>query len=628
MATYGPPSYASQYDWRDPEDDPLAALTLDEPVMSYEPRPTPAPATEAPAPTYTGGQSESGNIPQPMQKTQMFGPFGGNENWGTDYQFRLAMPSILGGDDEDPLETLTGKEEPLSRAVLETSPQGVAGQNATNRGGGFGDASKDPDPEMAAKWRAAQMSALERMQQDDSPDIWESLATIAPGVIGAGLSLAFNKGKGATEALMGAQQATSKWQGDLHQRRAADRRQATDFAVAAHGQDNSRREMDMRQQQYRDSLAIRERELGVRGQNAETAGERESRLREGFDRKTTADDGSAAISQGMVQAGWDPQLLVGKSRDDLLQMAKTPPPEVAERRAAAQRGGAIGAEHAVIDQRAADGQQMAQAQASGRINAELAAADPRAAAAAQRARAVQGATAPGRMLQAEEMDAMRLHNAEALAAARAEGAVRGKASVGPAAAPQQAGIPGLNVEDQGAYDAYLGAASGNRDKLTQTSSVLGVMNDSLAKMEQLRASAGSTTDPELTAKYEQLKQAVISSATTLYQTGVMNDREYARYSNELPPLGFSGGELWKRTKALMPGGASPMDDPNVSMLRGGREGLGETVNSKLRPYGVSMGGAPGGGGMVTLLAPDGTTKQFPAGDPRIERYIAKGARPQ
>lgn len=611
------PSYGSGYLGSQDEDDPLLryAQMQSDPLAGMQLMPESKPPESASM--YSGGAGD--DIPQAPPKNVLAGPYTPGTS-GEDYGFQLQAPGML-GDRNQPLYDMIADEGPkgiaLKQEVASQSPGGAQAYNTDDGGGGFADATKDPTRQAMEQAQQASLARYMKGVNGEDTNMWDALGAAAPGIVGAGLSAAFSRGHtenldlgnglrvpvqvGAHDPSAGLQAAAQGVE-SMKAQKAAETQRAGQMAVSLQKSLAEHNSTDPR------VLALREQALKVQQ-------DREGRIgaAQGAQHSTEGAE-LEQIQQNMVQAGWDPALVQGKSRADLLQMAKTPPPNVAQQRAAAQRTGAIGA--------------------------EVAAAPQTQQAAVDKAVALQTATAPLENQQAVERERQlapirndaATARATALAPIQNQAAVDRATSLAPvqndAALQRQAGmdaqklggapgaasegpppIPGSQVDDPVAYSRYLKASSGNLDKVTQTVSAFDAMRTGMSEMAKLRSDNGTVTgNAEVEAKYNQLKSSVISGASTLYHTGVLSKEEWRRYSDELPDITSRG---WgDRAAAMMPGGPSPTDDPIAGRLSGQLSGLDTIIGTKLKSYGLSMPRAGGG-----IARPTNMPQQAPTNDP-------------
>lgn len=614
------PSYGSGYLGTQDEDDPLLryAQMQSDPLGGMQLMPESKPPESAAM--YSGGAGD--DIPQAPPKNVLAGPYTPGTS-GEDYGFQLQAPGML-GDRNQPLYDMIADEGPkgiaLKQEVAAQSPGGAQAYNTDDGGGGFADATKDPTRQAMEQAQQASLARYMKGVNGEDTNVWDALGAAAPGLVGAGLSAAFSRGRtenldlgnglrvpvqvGAHDPSAGLQ-AAAQGVDQMQRQKAQETQQAGQMAVQLQKSLAERNATDPR------VLAMREKALQVQR-------DREDRIAGGQTAQHSTEGAELQqIQQNMVQAGWDPALVQGKSRADLLQMAKTPPPNVAQQRAAAQRTGAIGAEvaaapqtqQAAVDkavalqtataplenQQAVDrAQQMAPIQNGAAIDRARALAPIQNQAAVDRATALAPVQNDAALQRQAAMDAQKLGTAPA---------APGAAPAGPPA------IPGSQVDDPVAYSRYLKASSGNLDKVTQTVSAFDAMRTGMSEMAKLRSDNGTVTgNAEVEAKYNQLKSSVISGASTLYHTGVLSKQEWERYSAELPDITSRG---WgDRAAAMMPGGPSPTDDPIAGRLSGQLSGLDTIIGTKLKSYGLSMPRAGGG-----IARPTNMPQQAPTNDP-------------
>lgn len=627
-------SYGSGYLGTQDEDDPLLryAQMQSDPLAGMQLMPESKPPESAAV--YSGGAGD--DIPQAPPKNVLAGPYTPGTS-GEDYGFQLQAPGML-GDRNQPLYDMISDEGPkglaLKQEVASQAPGAAQANNTDYGGGGFADATKDPTRQAMEQAQQASLARYMKGVNGEDTNVWDALGAAAPGLVGAGLSAAFSRGRtenldlgnglrvpvqvGAHDPSAGLQAAAQGVE-SMKAQKAAETQQAGQMAVQLQKSLAERNATDPR------VLALRTRALQMQM-------DREGRIA-GTQQALHSTEGAELqqIQQNMVQAGWDPALVQGKSRADLMQMAKTPPPNVAQQRSGANRQGTIDADLANAPQT----QQAAAAKAAAVAGAT---APIQTAAAVDRERQLAPLRTDAAVDRAQQM--VPIQNGAAIDRARALAPIQNQAAVdrATALAPVQnqaalarsgalqdqklgiapgqgpAPIPGTQVDDPQTYERYLKASPGNLDKITQASSSFDAMRSGLSEMAALRKQHGTVTgNAEVEAKYNQLRASVVSGASTLYHTGVLSENEWKRYRDELPDITSRG---WgDRAAALMPGGPSPTDDPIAGRLSGQLSGLDTIIGTKMKSYGLSM---PRAGGAIPL--PTNMPAQSPTNDP-LSRWV-------
>lgn len=179
-------------------------------------------------------------------------------------------------------------------------------------------------------------------------------------------------------------------------------------------------------------------------------------------------------------------------------------------------------------------------------------------------------------------------------------------------------IPGSVVDDDAAYGAAI-ANPAQRIKAEDSVGGALALDQSLSKMQEIRKRVGiepfASNDK---TQYDLAYGNAIGAITKLYNSGVLNEAEYARYKESIPTLSPHMSDAKDRILGLFVDGKQ--DDTVMSQLQGFQKESRELAGARSRPFGYHVDydgtGAANGGGpkTYTVTDPAGNTYQKPMDD--------------
>jgi hypothetical protein len=182
-------------------------------------------------------------------------------------------------------------------------------------------------------------------------------------------------------------------------------------------------------------------------------------------------------------------------------------------------------------------------------------------------------------------------NATALAAAAAK-------AKGAAVAP----IPGTHVTDPVAYQQYMGSPANIKDATEH----VGRANQVREYVSQLRDLLKADRSAANEASYNSIIKQLIGDRSQEGSTGVLSNTEFARYIEDLPEYGATGGlKNWRSALETMQG-----KNPRLSMLDALDGALQKGQGAKFGAYGFQMGDGP-----VPAAPPGGAPAAAPQSPP-------------
>lgn len=173
--------------------------------------------------------------------------------------------------------------------------------------------------------------------------------------------------------------------------------------------------------------------------------------------------------------------------------------------------------------------------------------------------------------------------------------------------PEKYSLPGVEVINK---DRFRQIASDDvqRRKLEDAVGTYRAMQNGLNTMAHIREKNGPTAlDRHVIGNYNAARTMVVSSLSTLAQTGVLNESEYKRYTSMLPDITPQGSDI------LTP----VMGDQTLESIKGTRDALLSGIDAKLEIQGgvrlrpassgpPNLGVTRGAGPKVTGKLPAGT----------------------